>query len=108
MNPDYEYILEQDVPIKEQKMMEETKAILSIIFRDYWATPQQRNIIIEKEKYDMQEAEKKKIEKYGTEINFRNDNKEHFSQQNRNELVVYKENIFRKIINFLKNKIHKF
>lgn len=101
MNPNYEYSLNKNISLKDQKMMNLTKAILSVIYRDYWATPEQKNIIIKKEKLDRIEDEKRKIEKYGTEINFSRQNK-NIAQNNKNELIIYKENFFIKILKKIK------
>ena len=46
---------EREKEFEEQEMSDITKAILANIFRDYWATPYQKERIEAKEKY----AEKK-------------------------------------------------
>lgn len=104
MNPDYEYTIEYGIPMKNQKMMDITKAILSIFYRDYWANPEQRKLIMEKEKLGRRLIEKEKREKYGTEIKFKTTKKEVVTQ---NDMIVYKENIVKrflsKIFSMLKN-----
>ena len=50
----YKFIFE------EQNLLDETKAILANIFRDYWASEYQRERILAKEKYDLQKLEEKK------------------------------------------------
>lgn len=104
MNPDYEYTIEYGIPMKNQKMMDITKAILSIFYRDYWANPEQRKLIMEKEKLERRLIEKEKREKYGTEIKFKTTKKEVVTQ---NDMIVYKENIVKrflsKIFSMLKN-----
>ena len=100
MNPDYEYVIEKNVPLKDQKMSDITKAILSIIFRDYWATEEQRQIILEKEKADRIIDNKEKEEKYGTEISFNKKKTETTSIESENKLIVYKKE--KKIVAFFK------
>ena len=39
---DYEYELDDEVELKEQPMLPETKAILFNLFRDYLANPEQK------------------------------------------------------------------
>ena len=119
-NPEYEYQLKKDVPLEEQEMLDTTKVILSIIYRDYWATEEQRQVILEKEKYERALEEKEKIEKYGTSIEFQS-NKEvidsnikqlqeeaEWNEQTQNQMVVYKENklmtFFRKLLQIFKKK----
>ena len=47
MDKEYNYKLDMTKEFEEQEMSDITKAILANIFRDYWATPYQ------KEKYDL-------------------------------------------------------
>ena len=60
----YNFQIDTKKTFEEQELLEETKAILANIFRDYWATPYQKERIEAKEKYDRQklEEEKKKLE----------------------------------------------
>lgn len=43
-------------------LLDETKAILAVIFRDYWATNYQRKKIIEKENHDKQKDKNEKFD----------------------------------------------
>ncbi len=92
-------------------ILDETEAIFINIFRDYWATPEQKKKIIEKQNYDKSIIEKEKTEKYNPDNIFKQseilktdidivENKEETS------LVEVKENFFIKFINFIK-KIFK-
>ena len=63
-NPDYEFYYDSEKKLDEQNVLEETKAIIALIYRDYWADDEQRNQIIEKEKQELQNIEKQKNEKY--------------------------------------------
>lgn len=49
-------------------LLDETKAVLANIFRDYWATTYQKDKIIEKEKIDRIKIEESKREKYNNYI----------------------------------------
>ena len=44
MDNSYDYKIDNNKPIQEQDMMEETKAILSNIFRDYFANDYQKQL----------------------------------------------------------------
>ena len=96
-NPNYVCELNGDLPISEQKMLDTTKAILSVLFRDYWATEEQRNIILQHEKNERILIESEKTNKYKNTI-FSVENKE----KPRVEIISYKESIIDKIKNFFK------
>ena len=46
MNEEYEYELDEELELKDHQMLPETKAILFNLFRDYLATPEQKEKII--------------------------------------------------------------
>ncbi len=94
---------------EKQNVSLRTKYIIAILFRDYWATEQQREKISKKEKWDMIKEEEEKKKKYNPDNIFHKSNishtdyKENIPQEN-NALIEVKENIFVKIV----NKIKKF
>ncbi len=98
-NPDYTYELDKNLPIAEQKMLDTTKAILSILFRNYWATNEQREIILQHEKNERILAENEKIRRYGKTVF---DAKPENNAKPSTEMIVYKENIISRIINRIK------
>ena len=65
----YKFIFE------EQNLLDETKAILANIFRDYWATEIQKEKIITKQNYDRKQLEEKKKERYNYDNLFKNNEK---------------------------------
>ena len=70
----YNFQIDTEKTFKEQKLLEETKAILANIFRDYWATNYQKARILEKEKQDREEWKRQKREKCNTNDIFKNRN----------------------------------
>ena len=108
----YKPNLRNDIPIEIQKLLPETEAIISVIYRKYWSSEE------EKEKYREEDAKYSKYEelqkrnKYPTDINEilkKNTNqsqKIYENEQNipmeRSLTVVKKENIFKRIINKIK------
>ena len=64
MDKEYNFIVDINKAFEEQELLEETKAIFANIFRDYWATPYQKERIEAKEKYDLKQEENQKQEKY--------------------------------------------
>ena len=60
-NLDYEYNMNKELDIFKQPMLLKTRVILYNIFRDYWATQNQRQDIIKmqaKERYMLEEIKK--------------------------------------------------
>ena len=46
-NKDYEYFLNESLPFAEQEMLDESRAILFNLYRDYLTTPERRQRIVE-------------------------------------------------------------
>ena len=57
----YDFKVDINKSFEEQELLDETKAIFANIFRDYWATPYQKERIKAKEKHDRQKISKKNI-----------------------------------------------
>ena len=75
MNEDYEYKMNEEIDIYKQPMLLETKATLFNIFRDYLATPMQREKILKMQKEDRIKLEQKKQMLYSLENIFKNNKK---------------------------------
>ena len=104
MDNNYIFSIDINKSFEEQEFLEETKAILANIFRDYWATPYQKERILAKERYDWQKIEEEK-NNYNNDIFKKNeeiDYKEDESVENNLPIEVKKEKFFNKIINFFK------
>lgn len=115
----YDFQIDTTKSFEEQELLEETKAILANIFRDYWATDYQKARIIEKENQDREEWEKQKREKYNSNDIFKNRNtttndnnisqdiQEQLNEEyNKNLPMEVKETFYKKIINFFKKLFH--
>jgi len=103
MDNEYNYKLDMTKEFEEQEMSDITKAILANIFRDYWATPYQKERIEAKEKYDLEKLEEEKREKYNPDDLFKNKNRTHNSEITNLPIEIKSESIFEKLIKFLKN-----
>ena len=120
-NKEYEYFLDDELELKDQPMLPETKAILFNLFRDYLATPEQKIKIIRMQNEARQKNELKKQQMYNTDVfaNKRNNQKEELEknetlEENKTEanneekqIVEYKENIFKRILNKIKSLFMK-
>ena len=124
----YEYELDEELELKDQPMLPETKAILFNLFRDYLATPEQKAKIIRMQNEARQKNELKKRQLYDVNV-FANKGKEQYDsvtqakqvkqevQDNQEmevtqdtqvtdknmQIIEYKENIFRKILDKIRN-----
>ena len=103
-NEEYEYELDNELELKDEPMLPETKAILFNLFRDYLATPEQKAKIIRMQNEARQKNELKKQQMYNTDV-FANKPKENQSSNNNEtmQIVEYKENFFKKILNKIKS-----
>ena len=103
-NEEYEYELDDELELKEQPMLPETKAILFNLFRDYLATPEQKAKIIRMQNEERQKNELKKSKMYSTDV-FENKEEKKIETPEKEivQLVKYKENIFKKILNKIKS-----
>lgn len=115
----YDFQIDTEKTFEEQELLEETKAILANIFRDYWATDYQKAKIIQKENQDRAELEKQKIEKYNPNDIFKNrsitTNNDKINQNVQEKLdedynkhlpiEVQKQNIFQRLLIFIKKLI---
>ncbi len=108
-NQNKEYIFNYDPnkTLDEQNVSKRAKAIIGLLFRDYWATDEQRKKIIKKQNYDRKilDEQKKSLEDVENIFNKKNHENE---VEIKEEIVVYKENkfkkIFDKILNFIRRK----
>ena len=103
MDVNYDFKIDISKEFEEQILLEETKAILANIFRDYWATPSQRKEIEAKDRYEMQKIEEEKMKKYNIDVfNQKNNSKKIEEEKEELPAEVNKEKFFDKIINFFK------
>ena len=104
MNDDYEYEINEEIALEENPMLDGTRALLYNIFRDYLATEEQCKKIKKMQAEDRVKLENKKRELYDVNIfkKFDNENDKKTTVENK-QMIEYKENIFTKILNGIKN-----
>ena len=111
-NANKEYIFNYDSTktLEEQNVSKTDRAIIAILFRDYWATDEQRNKIKAFQNNKRHQIEEENRQKYNTDI-FKNRNNsaaEVINEQAENmQLVEYKENIFKRILRFFRKMFGK-
>lgn len=59
-NLEYNFFIDESIPFCEQKMLDETKAILFNLYRDYLTTTERRNKIIMYQNQELRIEENKK------------------------------------------------
>ena len=89
-NQNNEYIFEYNPnkTLEEQNVSKRAKAIIGLLFRDYWATDEQKEKIIRKQNYDRQILEGQKKSMYDVENIFK---KKTYENEEVKEMVVYKK-----------------
>lgn len=111
-NANKEYIFDYDSTktLEEQNVSKIARAIIAILFRDYWATDEQRDKIKAFQNNKRQQIEEENKQKYNTDI-FKNRtniaNESQSGQAENMQLVEYKENIFKRILGFFKKMFGK-
>ena len=112
-NKEYKYCIDIEKKINEQEMLIETKSILAVLYRDYWATPEKKEIILQNEKNERDLYQNELRQKYNPDNIFKNSNQSQNIIQdddskdktliNHVAIVEHEESILKKIINKIKN-----
>ena len=63
-NKNYSFTYDENETLDEQNVSEITKVIIAILFRDYWATKEQRYIIIKKQQEIRDQKQKELMAKF--------------------------------------------
>ena len=110
MDKDYNFKINPEIDLSEQNISPEANAIIVNLFTNYYATEEQKVKIKNILDINQRKEEQEKREKYNPDNIFKNRNEENKKEENivQNEvaLVEYKESIFRRFINKIKNIFH--
>lgn len=108
-NLEYDFELDDDLELKEQTLFPQTKAILFNLFRDYLATPEQKQKIIKMQNEERAKIELKKKQMYNSEI-FPNEESrnEEERQENAKDEIKEKEENSLKLVEYKPSFINKF
>lgn len=102
-NKNYNFEYDTKLSLDEQNVSKTAKTIIAIFFRDYWATTEQKNRILNYEKYENIKEEEIKSKKYNPDNLFKKVNKQekNIKQSNLNNvaMVKYEESMLKKIWN---------
>lgn len=100
------YIPHIEEPFEECNIMEQTKIILAVIYRDFLCSEQEKNEIKLKDSQKLLEYEKELREKYNTDNLFKNKKEsdvEYESKVETSMMIVQEEKWYKKIFNIIKN-----
>lgn len=93
---DYDVNIQE--PLQEQKLRKETVVILGLIYRDFLASPEERERLQLKDAEELKRIEQEVQEQYDVENMFkrRKNKKKHIEEQVLTGLTIYKEPSFMK------------
>ena len=107
-NNEYEFIYDTSKSFNEQELLDDTKYILFGLFEKYGATEIQKAKINAYKINYRNQLEKQRIEKYNSNDIFKNEQGKNIEENViPTEMIVYKENIFKKLIKRMKRFFHK-
>ena len=112
---EYHYTITNFHDFQELTILSETETILAVLYRDYWATDEERNRIFKKEKEDFLSLEEEKRKKYNPDDLFKKTNNTSENIENiqdtqeiaNTSLIKYKESFFTKLKEFILKIIYK-
>lgn len=87
-NKDYIFKYNPNKTLDEQNVSQIAKAIIVILFRDYWATEIQKEKIINKQNYDRMKLEEEKKTRYNSDNLFKNNEKENVMNNTEKEKKI--------------------
>ena len=112
MDKDYVFTINPEIDLSEQNISSEANAIIVNLFRDYFATEEQKIKIKEILDLNQKKEEQEKREKYNPDDIFKKTNKakntdiEMSENHTNTALVEYKESFFTKFKNFIFRILH--
>ena len=104
-NDENRFIYNPNKTLEEQNVTKRAKAIIAILFRDYWANEIQREKIIKKQNYDRIKLEEEKIKNYNPNNIFKNREIKYteIPTSNITSMIEYKESVFKRVIDKIKS-----
>lgn len=109
MNKNYVTNINPEITIDKQKLLKETESILSLIYRTYWATEEEKREFSEEDFKRILETETRKKENYiGKNVDEIFEKRKKASEKTeKNSLIVVKKEgfikrIFKRILEFIK------
>ena len=109
MDKEYKFTINPEIDLANQNISKEANAIIVSLYRDYYATEEQKVKINEILDLNQKKEELEKRKKYHPDNIFKNKQQVNKDTENLNattQLVKYKENFFVKFKNFIFKLLH--
>lgn len=97
----YKVNIDYSKSINEQELQKGTRVLLSLIYRDYLCSEEERQILIKKDEEELKKIEEELREKYNPDNLFKN--KKENKEENMQIVKIEKVNFWTKIINKIKS-----
>ena len=107
MDKDYVFIINPEIDLSEQNVSPEANAIIVNLFRDYFATDRQKQILDDLLMQNEQKLEEEKLIKYNPNEIFRKDKNSKEKIEEVSLIIVEKEKWYKKILNYFKSILKK-
>lgn len=107
---DYDWKIDTKLPLEKQELLQQTKEILTVIYRDYMCNASEREELDKTLNKNELKYQNELREKYNPDNLFKKREKKIYSEQVESEdtsMVVYKQSLFRKILNKIKLLLHR-
>ena len=111
-NKEYQFKIDKSIDLKDNNLLPEARALLFKIYRDYLVSESQRQKILNMQNEERRKRELKKQQQYNSDI-FANKETETIQkseleiQQQSIHPVLYKESIFKKLLNIIRGFFKK-
>ena len=105
-NKEYEFTFNPNKTLEEQNVSKRAKAIIGLLYRDYWANKEQKEKIISFQNIQRQALEEEKREKYNPDNIFKKTNVEKATEEVA-MVEVKEEKWYSKLFEFLKKILGK-
>ncbi len=104
MDKDYIFTINPEMNLSLQNISIEANAILIVLFRDYFATEEQKKTLIKLLNKNQEKTDEIKRAKYNPNNVFNKKNTEKYKdiKNNESEMVEYKETFINRFISFIK------
>lgn len=110
MDKDYIFILDDNTPIEEQNLSNEALGLISLIYRDYIVSDEEREKIKAEEKKRREEVQVELSQKYSYENLFKKNKttaEEKVEINSNEEMIIAEEKWYTKLINKIKSLFRK-
>lgn len=102
-NQDYRFEYKDELPLTEQGLSDEAKAIISLMYRNYMCSKEEKQRLAEKDKKALEIKRQKEQEKYNVDNIIKEKQKEMQGAKAQLPTVIKKEGFFRRILNSIRN-----